>query len=256
MPRSVPVVPQGGNTGLVGAGVPERSGRLAVLSLGRLNRIREVDPLNDTITVEAGCVLETVRKAAAEVNRLFPLSLGAQGSCQIGGNLSSNAGGVNVLRYGMARALVLGLEVVLADGRVWDGLRGLRKDNTGYDLKQLFIGAEGTLGVITAAVLRLVPRPRERQTAWLARRLAGRRGGAARAVPRAARRDRELVRADGGRLRRPGAALSAGRPRAARAQGAVVRAGRGRVVARRGPRAAARARARGCAGRAAWSRTA
>jgi FAD/FMN-containing dehydrogenase len=166
--EDLPVVPQGGNTGLVGAGVPDRSGRLAVLSLGRLNRIREVDPLNDTITVEAGCVLETVQQAAAEVNRLFPLSLGAQGSCQVGGNLSSNAGGVNVLRYGMARALVLGLEVVLADGRVWDGLRALRKDNTGYDLKQLFIGAEGTLGVITAAVLRLLPRPQERQTAWLA----------------------------------------------------------------------------------------
>jgi FAD/FMN-containing dehydrogenase len=164
----VPIVPQGGNTGLVGAGVPDASGRLAILSLGRLNRIRNVDPLNDTITVEAGCVLESVQQAAAEVNRLFPLALGAQGSCQIGGNLSSNAGGINVLRYGMARALVLGLEVVLADGRIWDGLRSLRKDNTGYDLKQLFIGAEGTLGVITAAVLRLLPRPRERQTAWLA----------------------------------------------------------------------------------------
>jgi FAD/FMN-containing dehydrogenase len=166
--REVPVVPQGGNTGLVGAGVPDGSGRMAVLSLGRLNRIRAVDPLNDTITAEAGCVLEAAQDAAAEVGRLLPLSLGAQGSCQIGGNIASNAGGVNVLRYGMARALVLGLEVVLADGRVWDGLRSLRKDNTGYDLKQLFIGAEGTLGVITAAVLRLVPRPREQQTAWLA----------------------------------------------------------------------------------------
>ncbi len=166
--HEVPVVPQGGNTGLVGAGVPDGSGRLAVLSLGRLNRIREVDPLNDTITAEAGCVLEAAQNAAAEVGRLLPLSLGAQGSCQIGGNVASNAGGVNVLRYGMARALVLGVEVVLADGRIWDGLRSLRKDNTGYDLKQLFIGAEGTLGVITAAVLRLVPRPRERQTAWLA----------------------------------------------------------------------------------------
>ena len=163
----MPVVPQGGNTGLVGGGVPDDSGAMAVLSLGRLNRIRAVDPLNDTITVEAGCVLETVQNAAAEANRLFPLALGAQGSAQIGGNLSSNAGGIDVLRYGMARALVLGLEVVLADGRIWDGLRALRKDNTGYDLKQLFIGAEGTLGVITAAVLRLVPRPRERQTAWL-----------------------------------------------------------------------------------------
>jgi FAD/FMN-containing dehydrogenase len=166
--HEVPVVPQGGNTGLVGAGVPDGSGRMAVLSLSRLNRIREVDPLNDTISAEAGCVLEAVQNAAAEVGRLFPLSLGAQGSCQIGGNMASNAGGVNVLRYGMARALVLGLEVVLADGRIWDGLRSLRKDNTGYDLKQLFIGAEGTLGVITAAVLRLVPRPRELQTAWLA----------------------------------------------------------------------------------------
>jgi FAD/FMN-containing dehydrogenase len=166
--HEVPVVPQGGNTGLVGAGVPDDSGRMAVLSLSRLNRIREVDPLNDTISAEAGCVLEAVQNAAAEVGRLFPLSLGAQGSCQIGGNMASNAGGVNVLRYGMARALVLGLEVVLADGRIWDGLRSLRKDNTGYDLKQLFIGAEGTLGVITAAVLRLVPRPRELQTAWLA----------------------------------------------------------------------------------------
>ena len=166
--EGVPIVPQGGNTGLVGAGVPDASGRLAILSLGRLNRIRALDPLNDTITVEAGCVLETVQEAAAEVNRLFPLALGAQGSCQIGGNLSSNAGGINVLRYGMARALVLGLEVVLADGRIWDGLRALRKDNTGYDLKQVFIGAEGTLGVITAAVLRLLPRPRERQTVWLA----------------------------------------------------------------------------------------
>jgi FAD/FMN-containing dehydrogenase len=165
--HSVPLVAQGGNTGLVGAGVPDDSGRMAVLSLARLNRIRAVDALNDTITAEAGCVLEAVQNAAAEIGRLFPLSLGAQGSCQIGGNLASNAGGVNVLRYGMARALVLGLEVVLADGRIWDGLRSLRKDNTGYDLKQLFIGAEGTLGVITAAVLRLVPRPRERQTAWL-----------------------------------------------------------------------------------------
>jgi FAD/FMN-containing dehydrogenase len=163
----VPVVPQGGNTGLVGGGVPDASGDMVVLSLGRLNRIRAIDPLNDTITVEAGCVLETVQNAAADANRLFPLALGAQGSAQIGGNLSSNAGGIEVLRHGMARALVLGLEVVLADGRIWDGLRALRKDNTGYDLKQLFIGAEGTLGVITAAVLRLVPRPRERQTAWL-----------------------------------------------------------------------------------------
>jgi len=130
-----------------------------VLSLSRLNRIREIDPLNDTITVEAGCVLAVIQSAAQAAGRLFPLSLGAEGSCQIGGNLSTNAGGVNVLRYGNAREQVLGLEVVLADGRVWNGLRGLRKDNTGYDLKQLFVGAEGTLGVITAAVLKLYPRP-------------------------------------------------------------------------------------------------
>ena len=165
---SVPVVPQGGNTGLVGAGIPDDSGRLAVMSLTRLDKIRDIDPIGDTMTVEAGVVLETVQDRAAEVDRLFPLALSAQGTCQIGGNLSSNAGGVNVLRYGMARNLVLGLEVVLADGKVWDGLRALRKDNTGYDMKQLFVGAEGTLGVITAAVLRLFPKPREVQTAWLA----------------------------------------------------------------------------------------
>lgn len=164
----VPVVPQGGNTGLVGAGIPDDSGHLAILSLTKLNSIRAVDPIGDTMTVEAGVVLETVQDKAVEVDRLFPLALSAQGTCQIGGNLSSNAGGVNVLRYGMARNLVLGLEVVLADGQIWNGLRALRKDNTGYDLKQLFIGAEGTLGVITAAVLRLFPKPRETQTAWLA----------------------------------------------------------------------------------------
>ncbi len=139
-----------------------------VLSLARLNRIRTLDVLNDTITVEAGCILATVQKAAEEAGRLFPLSLAAEGSCQIGGNLSTNAGGVNVLRYGTAREQVLGLEVVLADGRIWNGLRGLRKDNTGYDLKQLFLGAEGTLGIITAAVLRLFPQPSARVTAWVA----------------------------------------------------------------------------------------
>ena len=162
------VVPQGGNTGLVGGSVPTGKRREVLLSLGRLNRIRALDALNDTITVEAGCVLAAVQSAAAEAGRLFPLSLAAEGSCQIGGNLSTNAGGVNVLRYGNAREQVLGLEVVLPDGRVWDGLRGLRKDNTGYDLKQLFLGAEGTLGVITAAVLRLYPRPTASATAWVA----------------------------------------------------------------------------------------
>jgi FAD/FMN-containing dehydrogenase len=130
--------------------------------------VRELDRLNDTITVEAGCVLANIQRAADEARRLFPLSLAAEGSCQIGGNLSTNAGGVNVLRYGSARDQVLGLEVVLPDGRVWDGLRGLRKDNTGYDLKQLFLGAEGTLGIITAAVLRLHPKPAATSTAWIA----------------------------------------------------------------------------------------
>ena len=161
------IVPQGGNTGLVGGSLPyDRAGEI-VLSLGRMNAVRAIDPVNYTITVEAGCVLADVQAAAAEADRLFPLSLGAEGSCQIGGNLSTNAGGTQVLRYGNARDLVLGLEVVLPDGSLWEGLRGLRKDNSGYDLKQLFIGAEGTLGVITAAVLKLFPRPREVVTAFV-----------------------------------------------------------------------------------------
>jgi FAD/FMN-containing dehydrogenase len=166
--EGVAVVPQGGNTGLSGGSVPTGARREIVLALGRMNRIRSIDALNDTVTAEAGCVLATVQRAADEAGRLFPLSLAAEGSCQIGGNLSTNAGGVNVLRYGTARAQVLGLEVVLPDGRVWNGLRGLRKDNTGYDLKQLFIGAEGTLGIITAAVLRLYPKPSAVATAWIA----------------------------------------------------------------------------------------
>lgn len=162
------IVPQGGNTGMCGASVPHADGREIVLSLARMNRVLEVDALNNTATVEAGCVLANLQQAAAEKDRLFPLSLGAEGSCQIGGNLSTNAGGVNVLRYGNARDLVLGLEVVLPDGRVWNGLRGLRKDNTGYDLKHLFVGAEGTLGIITAAVLKIFPRPKSTATAWAA----------------------------------------------------------------------------------------
>jgi FAD/FMN-containing dehydrogenase len=164
----VPIVPQGGNTGLCGGSVPGEAGGEILLSLSRLNRIRALDALNYTITVEAGCILANLQRAATEADRLFPLSLGAEGSCQIGGNLSTNAGGVAVLRYGNARELVLGLEVVLPDGRVWDGLTGLRKDNTGYDLKQLFLGAEGTLGVITAAVLKLFPRPQDVVTALAA----------------------------------------------------------------------------------------
>jgi FAD/FMN-containing dehydrogenase len=166
--EGIAVVPQGGNTGLSGGSVPSGARPEAVLSLSRLNRIRGIDALNDTMTVEAGCVLAAIQRAAGEAGRLFALSLAAEGSCQIGGNLSTNAGGVNVLRYGNAREQVLGLEVVLPDGRVWDGLRALRKDNTGYDLKQLFLGAEGTLGVITAAVLKLHPKPTASVTAWVA----------------------------------------------------------------------------------------
>jgi FAD/FMN-containing dehydrogenase len=161
-------VPQGGNTGMCGASVPHSHGGEIVLSLARMNHVLNVDALNNTISVEAGCILANVQQAALEADRLFPLSLGAEGSCQIGGNLSTNAGGVNVLRFGNTRDLVLGLEVVLPDGRVWDGMRRLRKDNTGYDIKQVFVGAEGTLGVITAAVLKLFPRPRSAATAWVA----------------------------------------------------------------------------------------
>src|SRR5882762_530284 len=161
----LPIVPQGGNTGLVGGGVPPEDGHNIVLALGRMNRIRVIDPVNFTMTVEAGCILAHLQQAAAEADRLFPLSLGAEGSCQIGGNLSTNAGGIAVLRYGNTRELAPALEVVLASGEIWDGLRGLRKDNSGYDLKQAFIGSEGTLGVITAATLRLFALPRSRLTA-------------------------------------------------------------------------------------------
>ncbi len=162
------IVPQGGNTGLVGAQVPDQSGTEVVLSLDRMTRIRAVDAEGYTMTVEAGAVLADVQAAAEAADRLFPLSLGAEGSCRIGGNISSNAGGTAVLAYGNTRDLVLGLEVVLADGRVWEGLNALRKDNTGYDLKQLFIGGEGTLGVITAAVLKLFPRPKGQAVAFVA----------------------------------------------------------------------------------------
>jgi FAD/FMN-containing dehydrogenase len=164
----VPIVAQGGNTGLVGASVPDESGQALVLSLKRLNRIRAVDPMNNTITAEAGCVLADVQAAAREANRLFPLSLAAEGSCTLGGNLSTNAGGVQVLRYGNTRELCLGLEVVTPQGELWQGLRGLRKDNTGYDLRDLFIGAEGSLGVITAATMKLHPLPAAQLTAFAA----------------------------------------------------------------------------------------
>ena len=165
--NKIAIVPQGGNTGLSGGATPDTSGLSVVISLKRMNRVRAIDPLNNTITVEAGCVLEAVQAQADEVDRLFPLSLAAQGSCTIGGNLSTNAGGVHVLRYGNARELCLGLEVVTAQGEIWNGLRSLRKDNTGYDLRDLFIGAEGTLGIITAAVLKLFPKPAARQCAWV-----------------------------------------------------------------------------------------
>ena len=157
--HGVSLVPQGGNTGLVGGGVPDASGNQVLLSLTRLNRVRDIDHANLTITVEAGCVLQTVQQAAAEAGLLFPLSLAAEGSCTIGGNLATNAGGTQVLRFGNARELCLGLEVVTASGEIWSGLTGLRKDNTGYDLRDLFIGSEGTLGIITAATLKLYPQP-------------------------------------------------------------------------------------------------
>jgi FAD/FMN-containing dehydrogenase len=155
----ISLVPQGGNTGLCGGATPDQSGSQVVLSLKRMNHIRALDLDNQTITVEAGCILQSIQEAAAEQGLLFPLSLGAEGSCCIGGNLATNAGGTNVLRYGNARDLCLGLEVVTANGEIWHGLRGLRKDNTGYDLRDLFIGSEGTLGIISAAVLKLYPMP-------------------------------------------------------------------------------------------------
>ena len=164
----VPLVPQGGRTGLVLGSVPDASGAAVVLSLARMDRVRSVDPLNRTITVDAGCILHTVLEAAAAHGCLFPLSLAAEGSCTIGGNLSTNAGGTAVLRYGNARELCLGLEAVTAQGEVWHGLRALRKDNTGYDLRDLLIGAEGTLGVITGAVLKLYPQPKAAITALVA----------------------------------------------------------------------------------------
>ena len=164
----VAVVPQGGNTGMCGGGVPSGGPTSVVLSTERLTRVRAIDRDNFTMTVEAGCILATLQETARGAGLLFPLSLGAEGSCRIGGNLSTNAGGIQVLRYGNARELMLGLEVVLPDGRVWDGLRPLRKDNTGYALRHLFVGAEGTLGIITAACLKLFPLPADVQTAFIA----------------------------------------------------------------------------------------
>jgi FAD/FMN-containing dehydrogenase len=166
--NKVPVIAQGGNTGLCGAGTPDDSGTAVVLSLLRMNAVRGIDTDNDTMVVEAGAVLQSVQQAARDAGRLFPLSLAAEGSCTLGGNLATNAGGTQVLRYGNARDLVLGLEVVTAQGEIWNGLRGLRKDNTGYDLRDLYIGSEGTLGVITAATVKLYPLPVAQCTAMLA----------------------------------------------------------------------------------------
>ncbi|MGL5004702.1 MAG: FAD-binding oxidoreductase, partial [Casimicrobium sp.] len=164
----VPIVPQGGNTSMSGSATPDASGNALVLSLARLNRVRNVDPMNNTMIAEAGCILQSLQELAREHDRLFPLSLSAEGSCMIGGNLATNAGGVGVLRYGNARELCLGLEVVTAEGEIWNGLRGLCKDNSGYDLRDLFIGSEGTLGIITAATLRLFPLPKGMLCAWAA----------------------------------------------------------------------------------------
>jgi FAD/FMN-containing dehydrogenase len=164
----VPVVPQGGNTGYCGGATPDASGRAIVLAMGRMNRIRAVNAANFALTAEAGCTLASVQEAAAAADRLFPLSLGSEGTCQIGGNIATNAGGTAVLRYGPMRELVMGIEAVLPDGSVVSQLSPLRKDNTGYDIRQLLIGSEGTLGIITAATLKLFPRPREVATAWVA----------------------------------------------------------------------------------------
>ncbi|WP_198680250.1 FAD-binding oxidoreductase [Cupriavidus agavae] len=166
--HDVPVVPQGGNTSLMGGAVPDDSGTAIVISLKRMNRVLAIDTVNDTMTLEAGVTLSAARAAAEDSRRLFPLRIGSEGSCQIGGNLSTNAGGTAVLRYGNMRDLVLGIEVVLPDGRIFSSLKGLRKDNTGYDLKHLFVGAEGTLGIITGAVLKLMPQPRATSVAFVA----------------------------------------------------------------------------------------
>ena len=168
-----PVVPQGGNTGMSGGATPDQGGAQVIVSLNRMTRIREIDPVNNTLTVDAGVLLAQAQAAAREIGRYFPLSLGSEGSCTIGGNLATNAGGTGVLRYGNTRDLTLGLEVVLPDGRLWNGLKGLRKDNTGYDLKNLFIGSEGSLGIITGAVLKLYPAPAGRVTAWVGAQSVG-----------------------------------------------------------------------------------
>ena len=166
--NQIAIVPQGGHTGFCGGATPDNSGKQVILNLKRMNQIREIDIANQTITLEAGCILQAIQEKAAEQGFLFPLSLGAEGSCMIGGNLATNAGGTNVLRYGNARDLCLGLEVVTAKGDIWNGIKGLRKDNTGYDLRDLFVGSEGTLGIITAAVMKLYPLPISQWTTLVA----------------------------------------------------------------------------------------
>jgi FAD/FMN-containing dehydrogenase len=220
------IVPQGGNTGMCGGATPSPAGNEIVLSLARMNRIREVDALNNTLTADAGCILVNVQQAALAADRFFPLSLGGEGSCHIGGNLATNAGGINVLRYGNTRELALGLEAVLPDGRVWNGLKGLRKDNTGYDLKDLFIGSEGTLGVITGAVLKLFPLPRTRVTAFLGVADPCRSGGIARPPARRLRRAHLGLRDHLAAVPRPGAEAHSRRARASRRRPPVARADR------------------------------
>jgi len=169
----VAIVPQGGNTGMCAGAIPDASGKQVILNLARMNSIRAIEPLDFSMIVDAGCVLANIQQVARNVDRYFPLSLSAEGSCQIGGNISTNAGGINVIRYGTTRDLVLGLEVVLADGAIWSGIKTLRKDTAGYDLKQLFIGSEGTLGIITGAALRLFPDPGNTTTTLIAIKKAG-----------------------------------------------------------------------------------
>ena len=213
--EKVAIVPQGGNTGMSGGGTPHEDGREIVLSLTRMNRILEIDEIGYSMTVEAGVVLKTIQETAAEHDRLFPLSLGAEGSCTIGGNLSTNAGGVQVLHYGNARQLVLGLEVVPPQGEIWNGLRALKKDNTGYDLRDLYLGAEGTLGIITKAVLKLWPKPKDVATSWIAVPSPEAAVGAAERRPCRQRGQRHLLRADGPPGHRPGAEAHPRRGRSA-----------------------------------------
>ena len=166
--NNIAIVPQGGHTGFCGGATPDNTGKQVILNLKRMNQIREIDAANQTIALDAGCILQAIQEKAAAQDFLFPLSLGAEGSCMIGGNLATNAGGTNVLRYGNTRDLCLGLEVVTAQGEIWNGMKGLRKDNTGYDLRDLFIGSEGTLGIITAAVMKLYPLPISQSTTLVA----------------------------------------------------------------------------------------